>query len=109
MWEELVEQRLSNRKRRIIPACAGRTLLELSSCLLSWDHPRVCGKNVHCNNTTISRLGSPPRVREELIDYYMCIITVRITPACAGRTTKEEILVMALQDHPRVCGKNVLR
>ena len=48
-------------------------------------------------------------MREELIDYYMCIITVRITPACAGRTTKEEILVMALQDHPRVCGKNVLR
>ena len=50
---------------RIIPACAGRTVLAwLSSCVTP-DHPRVCGANVHVDTHVAGTKGSSPRVRGE--------------------------------------------
>ena len=52
--------------RRITPACAGKTSSALICLSWSWDHPRVCGKNV-VQNTSLKKIwGSPPRVREKL-------------------------------------------
>ena len=35
--------------------------------------------------------------------------TIRITPACAGKTTMNITEILELQDHPRVCGENATR
>ena len=32
----------------------------------------------------------------------------RITPACAGRRKAEDLLLLATQDHPRVCGEKMV-
>ena len=90
----------------ITPACAGKTRSLKHSLLQTWDHPRVCGKNIHKQMTNIRTTGSPPRVREKLHFSTHIIITVRITPACAGKTSIVRISQLALWDHPRVCGKN---
>ena len=48
----------------ITPACAGKTHpFGLPDELLK-DHPRVCGKDLAKTYTLMTRLGSPPRVRE---------------------------------------------
>ena len=73
-------------RRRITPACAGRThtLSTRSGCRR--DHPRVCGKDAGRENGGGRRVGSPPRVREGLDQCLISPLKIRITPACAGRT-----------------------
>ena len=50
---------------RITPACAGKTPCSAQLEMNSWDHPRVCGKNVVIMEKLKKSLGSPPRVREK--------------------------------------------
>ncbi len=51
---------------RITPAYAGSTLLTLSSAVVAWDHPRVCGKYLALYAGHKEAPGSPPRMREVL-------------------------------------------
>ena len=51
----------------ITPACAGRTITMQSEKKRVRDHPRVCGKNKNLFTRKSVALGSPPRVREELL------------------------------------------
>ena len=53
----------------ITPACAGRTRPLPYLQFLNQDHPRVCGKNGDACVGGNARIGSPPRVREELKPY----------------------------------------
>ena len=55
-----------------------------------WDHPRACGKNHGRITTAQCRLGSPPRMREELLG---------VSP-----DTSNDLMI---KDHPRACGKNI--
>ena len=57
-------------KARITPACAGKTLTLVSNQLFFRDHPRVCGKNFCSYQVVCFREGSPPRVREKLINIF---------------------------------------
>ena len=91
---------------RITPACAGKTIESNFRLCLYWDHPRVCGKNHESLELSLSRSGSPPRVREKLLSDMIFLPFFRITPACAGKTRNHQTSSRALQDHPRVCGKN---
>ena len=96
-----------SRSTGITPACAGKThnLGTLQS--ISWDHPRVCGKNVGLTVVNALNMGSPPRVREKpLLGFQGCHLP-RITPACAGKTCLDSLDWFCFRDHPRVCGKNV--
>ena len=52
------------------------------------------------------RPGSPPRVREKHYCYLTTILSVGITPACAGKTSMGCQSGRNARDHPRVCGKN---
>ena len=52
-------------------------------------------------------VGSPPRVREKLQKDLTEKGVDRITPACAGKTMIRFSARYLLEDHPRVCGKNV--
>ena len=93
--------------RRITPACAGRTGIELNLCHDFQDHPRVCGKDRKDSTVKICRSGSPPRVREGLDLSLKSATLTGITPACAGRTFNQELPAGGVQDHPRVCGKDL--
>ena len=89
MREEPYLYALKYTNTRITPACAGRTVASFSFPPKSKDHPRVCGKNSTHLTPSLIRQGSPPRVREELINEIYPAGHIRITPACAGRTVKE--------------------
>ena len=71
-----------------------------------WDHPRVCGKNVTEEVGEIRDVGSPPRVREKRCIQCTLDTSLRITPACAGKTPTLKVRSSTNWDHPRVCGKN---
>ena len=87
MREKLVDNSTACSSSGITPACAGKTLIRLS-------------------NQPIS-LGSPPRVREKRICKRSSISHDGITPACAGKTYPKISPLQRIEDHPRVCGKNV--
>ena len=69
------------------------------------DHPRVCGEKVFLSVPATSVLGSPPRVRGKVNFSILRLLPFRITPACAGKSPCICALIMALRDHPRVCGE----
>ena len=52
--------------RRLIPACAGKTLNCLVSATTATAHPRVCGENMRNRGSGHYRAGSSPRVRGKL-------------------------------------------
>ena len=54
-------------------------------------------------------MGSPPRVRGKLSTMEVIAGKLRITPACAGKTSSLPILTWVDKDHPRVCGENIWR
>ena len=53
---------------RITPAYAGKTLRLIVAFRQVQDHPRVCGKNLSAETQLLHCLGSPPRMREKLVD-----------------------------------------
>ena len=66
----------------------------------------MCGKNWSRVCIRYRRRGSPPRVREKLVSGNKRLECYRITPACAGKTNRTPSHLRAVEDHPRVCGKN---
>ena len=72
---------------RITPACAGKSAPATRSTPCPGDHPRVCGEELEIPDVQLPGEGSPPRVRgrgslseEERKE-------IRITPACAGKSS----------------------
>ena len=76
----------------ITPACAGKTHYPSVECCQAEDHPRVCGKNASLERFWTTTWGSPPRVREKLIDVVGAGLLVGITPACAGKTLSNDVV-----------------
>ena len=95
--------------RRITPACAGKTVFLVQMMKHHQDHTRVCGKNSRSYCSCALMAGSPPRVREKLNCLSAFIIDIRITPACAGKTKSFILFLKEAKDHPRVCGKNLVK
>ena len=95
-------------RRRITPACAGKTKKGGGLNGRCKDHPRVCGENRAKRKLRIRFLGSPPRVRGKLIYFREGQKQRGITPACAGKTSFVFLFRKSFKDHPRVCGENLL-
>ena len=94
--------------RGITPACAGNSFPELPRRRRRSDHPRVCGEQFR-RRWSITRLaGSPPRVRGTGLVVMPRGASGRITPACAGNSFGAFLSVENDQDHPRVCGEQLL-
>ena len=93
-------------RRRITPACAGKTLVIGLNITFSGDHPRVCGENIESFAFILSSQGSPPRVRGKQNRCNPPVSRPRITPACAGKTRTCTTTDSSCRDHPRVCGEN---
>ena len=91
---------------RLIPACAGKTRLMVSSWIGPQAHPRVCGENSLDNRTAFGVAGSSPRVRGKPSSKTAPSGTSRLIPACAGKTSWRPTPPLVFWAHPRVCGEN---
>ena len=92
-------------KRGITPACAGKREPPPAFRACGRDHPRVCGEKRAARRAAAGRAGSPPRVRGKVNDIRFRKTNSGITPACAGKSTKQEKQQGKARDHPRVCGE----
>ena len=69
----------------------------------------MCGKDRQRKNRLKRNRGSPPHVRERLVPISFRQAVVGITPACAGKTAGPTRCSSRAQDHPRMCGKDLIR
>ena len=92
-------------KDRITPACAGKSPRAGRSANPGEDHPRVCGEKEIKIQKERKKVGSPPRVRGKVPTSMSGKNCVRITPACAGKSTSRFQQFAISWDHPRVCGE----
>ena len=75
------------RKRRITPACAGKTLVVVDVAAARDHHPRMRGEDSVNSQVVRVREGSPPHARGRLTHCRTSRRIGRITPACAGKTS----------------------
>ena len=96
-------------KEGITPARAGKTKILWYMYGFTQDHPRSCGKDTvgccHCRLCS----GSPPLVRERLSTGTTRSGKSGITPARAGKTTNVYQNLYEIRDHPRSCGKDLIK
>ena len=91
---------------RLIPACAGKTVRDRSRAAADRAHPRVCGENALVVWENVEGAGSSPRVRGKPIRSFTASRTLRLIPACAGKTLFSGRPGIQAAAHPRVCGEN---
>ena len=68
----------------------------------------MCGEQLKLIDETEIPQGSPPRVRGTVLRSIILLAFCRITPACAGNSVLRIPLTITNQDHPRVCGEQVV-
>ena len=64
------------------------------------------GENAVPLSVTVLGSGSPPHARGKLVRGEPGQRSVRITPACAGKTHKQTQTRIKSRDHPRMRGEN---
>ena len=94
--------------RRITPACAGNRGCSFGERCIFGDHPRVCGEQYPGYHQGPGAGGSPPRVRGTAGGCVIYALLPRITPACAGNSLYRMLNPLYVEDHPRVCGEQIL-
>ena len=72
---------------RIIPACAGETLMAAFLRARETDHPRLRGGNTDALGAGVVGAGSSPLARGKRTSGRHMFVTRRIIPACAGETS----------------------
>ena len=93
-------------QRRLIPACAGKTVATFPIASRNGAHPRVCGENAARADICLAVTGSSPRVRGKLPQRAGHVLNTGLIPACAGKTPREILPPPTVRAHPRVCGEN---
>ena len=88
----------------ITPAYAGKSEKIALTTMYRRDHPRVCGEKSPDSSCSISRPGSPPRMRGKVSNRIESAAKRWITPAYAGKSLVNGLCSALYQDHPRVCG-----
>ena len=90
----------------ITPACAGKTATPIDRLLVGSDHPRMRGEDSAALCAMAAIAGSPPHARGRLTGSAAKPTSPGITPACAGKTYRDEYPGRAFQDHPRMRGED---
>ena len=93
-------------RRRITPACAGKTPLGRYILRRSQDHPRMRGEDRSRRRSPRSGVGSPPHARGRRCSGTRTKGMTRITPACAGKTDGGDQDRGPEADHPRMRGED---
>ena len=75
-------------RTRLIPARAGKTSSFPTRTPRTTAHPRVCGENWPARVSVSLAKGSSPRVRGKRSSLAVNVATVRLIPACAGKTCR---------------------
>ena len=91
----------------IIPALAGNTRFHSTQCCVTRDHPRACGEHILGRSTRPIVLGSSPRLRGTLCQFFSVWACRGIIPALAGNTSASASSLLMSRDHPRACGEHV--
>ena len=91
---------------RLIPACAGKTILGSPEGKNAGAHPRVCGENAVGVAREKRASGSSPRVRGKRVQVIHHTLVEGLIPACAGKTSTSAAALVCSAAHPRVCGEN---
>ena len=95
-------------RKRLIPACAGKTRRRRGGGPGRTAHPRVCGENDPIVLPERLLQGSSPRVRGKHWDWAVPGAGCGLIPACAGKTAPDRLDHQERSAHPRVCGENDL-
>ena len=106
---KLHDERFHPVDRGNIPACAGKTAHQVLCGFATEEHPRVRGENsgVFADLQKIS--GTSPRARGKRAKTESRAKAARNIPACAGKTSTANRVVILDKEHPRVRGENTLR
>ena len=94
-------------RRRLIPACAGKTTSPTPCGSTGRAHPRVCGENGSGTRRCALRPGSSPRVRGKQHPRQPGRHLEGLIPACAGKTVRRSQCRGPHGAHPRACGENL--
>ena len=93
------------RRRRITPACAGKSHLQRCGHQTMWDHPRMRGEKKSKIKRSLLATGSPPHARGKGSRQRQRQCRWRITPACAGKRRGAGARHRKRRDHPRMRGE----
>ena len=93
---------------RITPAYAGKSPALRPEFAAAQDHPRLCGEKLIIKIPDTDEAGSPPPMRGKVFTASTPCVSVRITPAYAGKRIQYQAGAMGLKDHPRLCGEKYL-
>ena len=94
------------RRRRLIPARAGKTMPGSDCCPIRSAHPRACGENIGVPSWVWAVAGSSPRVRGKPRAWCADYLVPRLIPARAGKTSRRVCVGVVPRAHPRACGEN---
>ena len=98
-----INETIANDGYRITPACAGKSEVIGAQFASAEDHPCVCREKSISFLLKPTYLGSPLRVQGKGNPALCKENGIRITPACAGKSTARAALLSGGQDHPCVC------
>ena len=91
-----------------IPAYAGKTY-HIEGCGSNpWEHPRVCGENATERTKACLAEGTSPRMRGKPAGTKILGGNAGNIPAYAGKTVGAEDGYEFAEEHPRVCGENIV-
>ena len=93
---------------RITPAQAGKSVAPRQKRSALWDHSRVGGEKYSRPSYSRISMGSPPRGRGKGNQAFSWYGSSRITPAWAGKRSKNPEIWRSYRDHPRVGGEKRL-
>ena len=95
-----------DRRRGIIPACAGSTADGRASRACAGDHPRLRGEHLDAHPYVALALGSSPLARGAPLARLLVLALQGIIPACAGSTRLRRWTWPLTRDHPRLRGEH---
>ncbi len=90
--------------RRLIPACAGTTILADGTLGSPEAHPRLRGDHLPPRFCAVCSTGSSPPARGPLCATCSRMDEARLIPACAGTTSSLRISRSSIRAHPRLRG-----
>ena len=89
----------------ITPAYAGKSEFPPAFTNVSRDHPRLCGEKLGTFSCTGVCWGSPPPMRGKVRPVHLFRHGIGITPAYAGKSSRNPLRLWRMRDHPRLCGE----